>query len=55
VSRKIDQYFLSIAAAALAPASAAHPARRVSKERRKIHVVSAQNGIRTALALNLSA
>src|SRR2546430_10916035 len=54
-SRKIDQYFPIMAAAAAAPASAAHTALRVSYERRKNQVVSAHNGISTVLALYFSA
>jgi hypothetical protein len=44
-----------MAAAAAIPASAAQPTRRVAKERKNHHVVSAHNGVSTVLALNLMA
>ncbi len=55
ISRMTAQYFASIAAAAARPASAAQPGLRVSKERRKNHVVSAHVGVIAAFALYLMA
>ena len=54
-SMMIDQYLPSMAAAAPTPASAAQPGRRVSNDSRNHHVVTAQNGVSTELALYFSA
>src|SRR5690242_6200992 len=49
-SRKIDQYFPSMASAAHRPASPAQPMLRRSNERRKQKVAAAHNGIKIVLA-----
>src|SRR3954451_3164806 len=52
-SRKIDQYFPYIQAAAPRPASAAYPGLRSRYERRNQNVAAAHSGISTVLTLYL--